>query len=338
MEPTSRLGEGLAHPLARPVLLFGWIVMLVAALVGRAVPDVRSWGLELWLTILAITVTFLVVTVRRPGRLRWPYVVLLMTVSFATVIVLLFPWTDVPLDTKKYAFGFLNMGISFLILRGRPVAGTISSLMVLAGLLGWGISEGRDVIGLLKILAQPLVTLIAFLLLYLIGRAIAGRRSRVFNLQLAVVTETDDARSNNSTHLQATREIRALVQPLLKRISDGELLTPEFHLQLMEADEAVRTYLRGDIPVHDDFLHAVSTARKNKVTVRMVGNEEASSRMSDVLAKQLSDLLLSDGIKETTIRFSPASRGGMTTILIEGPEGTCRYEFDPQGNLMREPA
>ena len=338
MEPTSRLDEGFAHPLARPVLLFGWIMMLVAALVGRAVPDVRSWSLELWLTILAITVTFLVVTVRRPGRLRWPYVVLLMAVSFATVIVLLFPWTDVPLDTKKYAFGFLNMGISFLILRGRPVAGTISSLMVLAGLLGWGIGEGRDVIGLLKILAQPLVTLIAFLLFYLIGRAIAGRPSRVVNLQLAVVTETDEARSNSSTHLQAMREIRALVEPLLKRISDGELLTPEFHLQLMEADEIVRTYLRGDVPVHDDFLQAVSMARKNKVMVRVVGNENSSSPMSDALAKPLSELLLTNGIKEAVIRFSPPSRGGMTTILIEGPEGTCRYEFDPQGNLMREPA
>lgn len=218
------------------------------------------------------------------------------------------------------------------------MAGTISSLVVLTGLAGWGASQGMGMAGVLEILAQPLVTLIAFLLLYLIGCAIVGRSSRVVNLQLAAVAETDDARSNSSTYLQATREIRALVKPLLKRISDGEFLTPESHLQLMEADEVVRTYLRGDIPVHDDFLHAVCTARKNKVTVRMIGNEEASSQMSDVLAKQLSDLLLTDGIKETTIRFSPTSRGGMTTILIEGPEGTCRYEFDPQGNLMREPA
>lgn len=329
---------GLSHPLARPTLMFGWVVLLIAALVGDALPPVQTWGLELWVIVAAITCVFFVVTARGPSRLPWAYTALVVVICVSIVVVLIGPCGDDLGRTTEYALGYLNVGVSFLILRGHPALGISSSAVVLGGIGWWSASEGSDLAGQADHLAEPLVTLAGFVMLYLIARHISGSMSRTIEQQLSNVAALDALRSRSLSQRRALSEIPSLVVPLLQRIAAGETLTAEFHAEVAAADEVVRNHLRGDVPFHLGFLSAVSEARRSGVSVRLIGSEETLPTMSDGLAEQLGALLMTDEITEATIRFPPRLRGATTTLLIQGPGLARRYEFDPQGLLLREPA
>lgn len=339
MDSVTRVDSGLSHPLARPTMLFGWLVLLIGALISGALPPIARWDFVSWFVIGAVTATFSVMTASRPGPLSRPQVALAAGVSFAAALLILSEANRLLGETSAHALGYLNLGVSLLILRGHPLAGTLSSTALLGIMIRWGILNGMDARQQLDHLAPMLVTVVACWTLFLIGQSIAGHRSRTVAQQLRTVVESEAARNRNAGEHRALSEIPVLAEPLLQRIAEGEELTADFHAQLVEANEAVRDHLRRDLPYHAGFLRAIAEARRRGVMVRVIGNEDpASPRMSDALADRLTTLVGIEDLVGITIRFLPRSRGGTTSLLAEGPDDIRRYEFDPDGNLIREPS
>ncbi len=339
MEPATQVDSGLSHPLARPVLLFGWAAVLIAALVGSLLPPVDQWSFGAWFTIVAIAIDFVVVTVRRPGRLSWPQVVFVVGISFAALLVLGSRGIGGSVESTAYAIGYLNMAVALLIMRGHSVIGAVASAVLLIRIAWLGVLNGRDTAGQLESLAQPLATPIAFFLLAWVARTVEGKRSQVVELELQMVAQTDAVRSQSADEHRTLSEIPDVVEPILRRIAAGEPLTADFHAEVIAADEIVRNHLRRDLPYHVGFLKAMDAARDRGIVVRVIGNEDPwPRRMSDTVADQLIVLLSADAITDVTIRFLPSSRGGAVTALIEGPGGMRRYEFSAAGILLREPS
>lgn len=336
MESTSRVDAGLSHPYARPTLLFGWIMVLAAALINGALPPIGRWDLAEWSVVLTVVIVFAVATRRSRGALPAPLVILVVGVSLVSAAVVV--WTAGESTAVPYAFGYLNLGVCLLILRGHTLVGTVSSGLLIAGILVWGAQNGADGVGRAEQLAPLLVALTASHALLRIMRSIAGGRSRVVAQRLRTVAETDAARIRHAGEHRALSEIPPLVDGLLRRISAGEALTDEFRAQLLTADEAVRDHLRRDLPYHAGFLRAVSETRTRGAAVRLLGSETRSAGMSEALADRLIALLTAEDLTSATIRFSSHSRGGATSMLLDGGAGIRRHDFDPAGNLLREPS
>jgi len=333
----TRVDTGLSNPLARPTLLAGWFLVLIGALVGGLLPHVDQWGLSIWVAVAAIAIDFAIVTVRRPGSLTRPLLATVVIVSAIAVVLLL--WDHRELDvTAVYALGYLNMGVSLLIMRGHLVVGGISSAVVLGSIVWIGVLTGKGPVEQLERLAQPLVTVAAFSILYAIAYSIEGKRSRTVAQQLHTVIQADAMRTRAVGENRALSEIPALAQPILERIAAGEPLTPEFHREVVAVNEAVRNRIRRDVPHHAGFLDAIDEARGRGMTVRVIGTEDpVSPRMPDALATRLIDLLATEGAVAATVRFLPGSRGGSTTLLLEQPDDARRYEFAADGTPRGEP-
>lgn len=348
MEATPRIDAGLSNPLARPALLFGLIVLLISAQVGGVMPPVHLWPFPIWFAVCAVAISFSIVTAHRPGPLHRLQVSLVVGVSLAAMLLLL--WND---DGRgpisAYSLGYLAMGVALLILRGHPVVGSVAAVMMLAGIVWLGVRTGAGVLEHLERLAQPLAMIGAFWLLFILTRSIEGRRSRAVAQQLRSVVRTDQASNRRANEQRALSEVPGLAGPLLERIAAGESLTDEFHAELLAADDALRNHIRRDLPYHPGFLHAVDQARGRGVVVQMIGTEDpATPCMHDSLAARLIELLSTNPavadsaaagpITAATIRFRSAARGGTTTLLAECAGGARRYEFDAQGNLLGEPS
>lgn len=340
MDATSRVDAGLSHPLARPTLLFGLLMLLVAAHVGSALPPIQGWDFPVWLTVGTIAADFVLVTVRKPGRLaRWQ-VTTMVGFSFAAAMLLVVPGDGgTSYRAIPYALGYLNLSLSLLVLRGHTVVGTLSALTILSGLALWGVRAGLNPTAQAEYLGQPTVTLVGFWMIFLVSRSIANSRVRTVAQQLSAVAETDAARGIRADERRALSEIPDRVEPLLRRIASGEPLTEGFRAELIAADEEVRNLLRHDLPDHQGLLGAIANARARGATVRVIGNEDPSAaQLREVLADRLIELLATDGLTSATVRFLPRSRGGAVSLLLEGEDWVRRYEFDSNGELLREPA
>lgn len=88
MDATPRVDAGLSHPLARPTLLFGLLMVVFAVQVSNRLPA-GAGGVAVWIAAGVIALDFTLVTVRKPGRLaRWQ-VALVAGLSLAAVMLLL---------------------------------------------------------------------------------------------------------------------------------------------------------------------------------------------------------------------------------------------------------
>ncbi len=338
MDTTARVDAGLSHPLARPTLLFGLLMLLIAAQVGSALPLIQAWSFELWVVAAVIALDFVLVTVRTPGRLaRWQAALMAGATLAAAALLLALSHADASDRGSLYALGYLNLGVSLLLLRGHTVVATLSAVAILGGLALWGVRARLTPIAMAEYLGQPVVTLIGFWVLFLVSRSIARSRVRMTVRQLSAVTETDAARGARADEMRALAEIPERVEPLLHRIAAGEPVTGSFRADLIAADEEVRNLLKRDLPDHPGLLQGIADARARGVTVRVIGNEDPSAaRLPEALAGRLIELLATDGVVRATARFLPRSRGGAVSLLLEGEDWARRYEFDSNGELLRE--
>ncbi|MFT3970729.1 MAG: hypothetical protein QM695_10745 [Micropruina sp.] len=338
MDATPRVDAGLSHPLARPTLLFGLLMLAVAVHVGTVLPPIQGWSFAIWVTAGVIAFDFILVTVRKPGRLaRWQ-VALLAGFSLAAAALLLASGEGAPSGrASAYAMGYLNLSVSLLLLRGHTIVATASAVTILSGLALGGVRAEVGPMAMAEYLGQPMVTLVGFWVIFLVSRSIARSRVRTTERQLSAVTETDAAQLVRADELRALTEIPDRVEPLLRRIVAGEPITGSFRAELIAADEEVRNLLRRDLPDHAGLLQAIADARARGVTVRLIGNEDPSAaRLPEALAGRLIELLVQDGVTRATVRLLPRSRGGAVSLLLEGDEWARRYEFDSNGELLRQ--
>lgn len=240
-------------------MLFGLLMLLVAAHVGSALPPIQGWDFPVWLTVGTIAADFVLVTVRKPGRLaRWQ-VTTMVGFSFAAAMLLVVPGDGgTSYRAIPYALGYLNLSLSLLVLRGHTVVGTLSALTILSGLALWGVRAGLNPTAQAEYLGQPTVTLVGFWMIFLVSRSIANSRVRTVAQQLSAVAETDAARGILADERRALSEIPDRVEPLLRRIASGEPLTEGFRAELIAADEEVRNLLRHDLPDHQGLLGAIA--------------------------------------------------------------------------------
>ncbi len=339
MEQVLLVDCGLSRPAARLTLLIGWGLLLLGAIVGGVVPPVSHWNIGIWLSTTAIVFNFWICTSRRPGRLRNSQVALVILVtSMAIVWIIGMGGSDFG-ESAPYAFGYFNLGVSLLILRGHPVIGVLASVMVLVSLLLLGALQGVDVAQQVSRLTQPLVTTVGFLILHTLVDSIAGRRSRSVELQLEAVSQVDASRTRNRGSQSVRAQVRSLAEPILTRITDGELLTAEFHAEIANTNDEVREILRRDIPFHPDFQRAVGAARMSGTTVRILGNEDLPNElMSDALVQRLTSLITAEEVDSVTVRFAARSRGGSTSVVVQHGESTTRHLLDPKGRALADPS
>lgn len=337
MEQNRQVDAGLSHPVARPTLLAGLILLLTAALVAGRLPPVPQWRLSIWFVVVATAADFALVTARRPGRLSRASLALILGGSLISLLVVLAD-RDRLVVISFYALSYLTLVGSLLIMRGHPYPGALVAAAMLAGTCYLGVDTGASTTAILGRLAQPLVTVAAFTLVHLIARSIEGGRSRAVAQQLEALAQTDAVRSRNASEHLALSEIPALARPVLERLAAGEPLTPAFRAEIVAADEAVRSHIRRDVPYHAGFLGAIDAARARGVSVQLIGNEDPEpGRMTTNLAEALIRKLGNEDLSAVTIRFLPHSRGGFVTLLLEGSQGAQRFEFEADGSPRRPP-
>ncbi|MBL5973507.1 MAG: hypothetical protein D3X82_07010 [Candidatus Leucobacter sulfamidivorax] len=278
MDASRRVDAGLSHPLARPTLLFGLVMLLIAAIVGDVLSPRNVWTPAECLAIVAITVDFVVATTRRPGPLaRWR-LALVVGLSCLSAALLLLPGEGAPAGPL---FGYLGLGVALLVPRGHPVIGTVTFGFVFAGLVSYKLMHGLELPEQAETVAQPFIVIVACWILYLFSRTVAGRRSHAVARQFATIAETDAARSTGAPERRAMSEIPRLVEPLLARLAAGEHLDEEFRAELVAADEEVRGLIRLDVPYHPALMRAVDAARRGGASVRLIGAEDpAGARIS----------------------------------------------------------
>lgn len=337
MEPNRNLDAGLSRPLARPTFLFGWVVLTAAAVVGHLFPPIAQWGSAHWLAVLALATDFTLATSRRPGRLPWPHVVVMIGGTALALVASFDGWMCYLGAATPYAYGLLNMGIALLILRGHSVVGTMSSVGIMVVLVAVETADGASAAQQFGDLAPLLVTIIAVWVVYFILRSIMGGRKSTVARQLRAAVRIESTGRHSFDELHVRQEIAVLTEPILRRISVGEPMSATFRSQIVAVDEQVRNLLRRDLPSHDGLLRSIAAARDAGMLVRVFGGEDSFTRqISNELAASLIDLLSSEDVEEATIRFQALARGGTTTVLLKGPSGARRYELDPAGVLLRE--
>lgn len=333
MDTTSRIDAGLSHPLARLVLLFSLLVLLISAGVGGVVPEMAEWSAALWFAVAALITSYTAVTVRRPGRLSPVQLALVVLPGLAAAAVLFWQGSDA---VFVYALGFLSLGVSLPILRGHTIVGTVSSGIVIAMLLLRTLATGIHFPHLAEQIVQPVLMLIACWVLFAVSRSIATGRAKAVAEQLRAVVVADSLLIGSVEQRRAMHEIPEIAAPLLRRIAAGEPMTDELQAEIAAADEEVRNLIRLELPHHEGLLRAVSDARRRGARVRLIGSEgPASTRISDALAERLIALLETDGLVSATARFLPRSRGGAVSLLVEREDGAQRHEFELDGTPIR---
>lgn len=325
---TQLLGvdTGLSHPLARPTLLFGFLFLLISAVIGGAVPPVSQWAFSQWFGVFTIIVGDMVLTTRRPGRLPPLRLAIAVGLGLAAAALL---FIDNQGGSTRIVLAQMAAGLSFFTVRGHPIVGSAAGFSIVIGLVFWETSMGTPWSNPERI-AQPSITILGCLGLYFIGRQIAGDRSRAIDEQYIALTKTNAIRTTATGERNAMDEISGRVEPLLERIAAGEPLTDDLRIQVRTADEEVRTLIRPDLPDHSDLHVAIAEARRRGIRIRLIGNTPS---LSDALAAQLISLLSTDGLARVTIRFTSPSHGGSIWALLEGSDWIRRYEFTPAGKL-----
>lgn len=333
MDATPRVDAGLSYPLARPVLLFALAVLSISAMIDGRLPQFPLWSPAQALSIAAVITVIIVVTTRRPGPLsRRQLAVAIVPALMCTALLLSLQrngWSVLVL-------GYLCSYAAFLIPRGHPVAGTASAGAIFTGLVVYRYVYGIPLSVETDLVVQPFVMILACWGLFLISRSIAENRSRAVAQQFLTLAQTDTVRSASAEERRATREIPDLAEPVLRRIVAGEPLTDAMRAELIAADGAVRDLIRLDLPRHAGFAQAIAAARERGTDVRLIGSEDPSGTpLGEALARKLIALLDTEGLVRATARFLPESLGGSVSLLIEGEGWIRRYEFDPDGNLLR---
>lgn len=331
MDPTPRVDAGLSHPLARPVLLFGMLMVLIGAIITGAVPPVSHWDASLWVAFFASALSAFIVTIRRPGPLAPWQLAITAGVSLIAGIVIRLQDTS---ESAATLLAQMSGGAAFVILRGHPLVGTLTSGALFLSLVNWTTTE-LGIWGKAEDLVQPIIAILGCIAFFFITRSIAGNRSRTIDQQFLTIAETEFMRTVIAGEQHAMEEISQRAEPILARIAAGEPITDELHVQVRAADEDVRHLIRLDLPRHLGFLATVTEARRRGISIRLIGSEDPT-HLSDALAEQLIALLSTDGLTRATIRFLSRSTGGTVSLLAEGPGWTRRYMFDPAGELLAQ--
>lgn len=338
MESAGGVDTGLSNPLVRPTLLFGWALLVAAALVGGMLPPITREAAPLWVAVLAIGIDFALITAQRPGRLDRPRLALVIGVSLVAVLFLLVQGAGTG-PMVLYVLGYLNVAVSLLIMRGHPLVGVCLASLILLSIAWRGVLVGASPREQLERLALPIVTVGVFALIYAFARSLERKRSRAVDEQLLAVTRADAARSRSTQSDRVRSQIVGIARPLLEQLAAGTPLTPQFHQAVVDANEAIRNRIRRDLPAHPEFLTAIDAVRERGVAIQLIGSEDASSRrMDDALVDRLVALLHTEGVTAATVRFLPLSRGGSCSVLLEAPTGTLSYELEPAGVPRPEPA
>lgn len=328
MESSRRIDSPLSHSLARPTLILAVLALVIGAVVGRAVPPLAAWTFAHWLVLAAVLIDCVVVS-RRSGPLPWPHEVLMVGVTGAAALLVVL---SAPAGGTGFELGLLCVGVALLILRGNIVVGTVAALVLLGLQAGTGAAVTCAAAQPLGCAAASFVPVAVMWGLFLIWRAIAVNRAPVLAEQLTTVVRTDAVHGRLAHHQWIRHEVPAVVEPILRRLVEGENLTPELHGEVRAADSHVRALLRRDVPTHRELLRAIGDAQRRGVAVKVVGaEEEASGVISDALAAHLIALLEDERVTDATIRFVPQRRGGTVSILLDAGGDVRRREFAPDG-------
>lgn len=316
---------GLGAPAARWALGFSWLLSIVWGGVEGSLVAPGAFDLLPYLTLF---VGGVLLTTPGDQPLGVPRALGVAACSLATVGFVL-ATLETAADTWLGNLGFYLVALQ--IARGNIVIGGVGAVLGLSGGLVWGFSRGAPAEAIADLLAVPVIAVIAGLTWRpVLRRAVSLERSHRSEAARAA-RETAAAIEAAEANRAELAEIRQHVEPLLRRIADGEPLD-SLRRDLEVTEGGIRDRIRTPGLQHPALTAAIADRRHHGIQVVLLGDGE--TELQPGLLQTLTELVQAATEGRVTVRVMPPDRGAAASVVHEQAGRLERTVLGPDGSVL----
>ncbi len=228
----------------------------------------------------------------------------------------------------------LDIGAYFaglLIVRGRPVLGSLGGGTAVLLSAGWGVRHSIGAEDMTDLLAQPVSALVAgWLFLALLRRTVAQVTAHraIGTRAVAEARATREAVARGNHQLL---EISRGVEPALRRIAHGGQVTRADREEYLLLEAGLRDRLRAPALAGPPVARASDDARRRGIDVLLLDDREPLSAAlpPDVLLR-IAEVLTALKLGRVIVRVQPAGRGALVSVLSDDGTDQIRRMIDAE--------
>lgn len=314
--------SGLATRGARWALVFVWVTGLVRGWIDgfdTATPAAlaASYGIAL--------VGALLLTSRGDRPLR-PELALgvLTSALLVTVLVLLQAGTA----GEVWLFNFASYLLALLIARGNPRHGLGGGAVQIVGATVWGLVGSQPPAGVAGMVAVPLMALAVGVIWRAVLTRVVSREREHRSAAAAADRDARAARYALESYDQELESVRREVDPLLRRVAAGEVLTPAFRTQLAASEGVIRDRIRSPQLQHPTLAAAAARARSWGATVTMFAESADPAGVIDDATAANVATIIDEGVgTAVVIRARSSTDSTEISVVITDTRGVRRHTF-----------
>lgn len=315
--------SGLSSFAARWVMVLVWGTgVLHGALLGQFSAS-GPWGCAAYAAGL---VAALLLTLRRPGPLPVPAALALVACVEFAVIVVLVQYTS---PDTVWLLKFASYVVALAIPRGHPYIAGVGGVLLVAGVTVWAIGVGADLGDVLRLLANPIMSLATGYVWLVVLRRFIDREGRARRAAAEAAAQQRVAERARHSFRTDLADIRKIVQSPLEDIQAGRPLGERALLRARIAEARVRDGIRAPQLRDPRLDEAISTARVRGVEIVVLGEPDDRRRLRSDLALVLVGLVSEPGLSRVTLRSLPPGRQSDVSVVLESRRGT-RQMFLPE--------
>lgn len=317
---------GLGTGVARWAMIFTWGAGVVQSiLLGALDTGVGVWALAVASLLELIGVVM--VTERSNAVLTPLKAAAVSAIAAAALLVGLVP-PGVPGPWGADLPAFLA---ALLIARGSVRAGVVAGSLVVATLVVAGMLRGAEAWQIVASVGIPLIA-VAFGSLWRIGLRVTvetEQAHRTAEARAAVALAASERAARE--YRRQLHRIREEVAPLLERIAEADVLSPEELTELVVEEGAIRDRLRSPRVTDPALVAALGAARRRGVRVSMLWGEGPGDAPEPALLAEIARLVQRVGAGTVVIR-AVEGQGGVS-FVHNGPDGGTRVVLDDSGEV-----
>lgn len=325
-EQLRTVTSGLGSLGARCALIFVWATGLVQTVLlwGERTPAVG--------VVVALTVTFAgALALSTPGlqRLTVRRSVLVAAVPVVNALATLPSQRSVAEGTWLLDIGAYFAGL--LIVRGRPVLGSVGGGIAILLSTAWGVRHSITVEDMADLLAQPLMAVVAgWFFLTLLRRTVtqvtAHRATGTRAVAEARATREAVARGNHQL-----LEISHSVEPSLRRIARGGQVSRADREEYLLLEAGLRDRLRAPALSGPLVAAAGNDARRRGIDVLLLDDREPlSAALPPDVLRRVAGIIDDMRSGRVTVRVQPTGRGSLVSVVSDDGTDQVRRMIDPE--------
>lgn len=296
---------------ARWALVVVWVTGIAH---GFVVGHLPSGVAPVILAYLASLAAALLLTSRRPAPLTVFQATLLAACAvFSSGVSLQFAEAD------SWLLQFPCYVAAMMIPRGNPIAGGAAGGVIIALVIGWGITTGEPAAVLVSMIADPAAgLLVGYVWLLALRYFVVRERAARDRVAEAGASEAAALAAGEAATADLAG-IEAVVAPVLSDLAAGRPLDEAFRAELGIAEAVVRDRIRVPQLRHPRLEESLVRARRRGVRVLLVGEPSGVRGLDSGTAATLSGLVDSVATGGITIRAVPG-QAAVTAVLDRAGE------------------